>query len=140
MLFNGRALIFTFSGTQVRIAEIERLQSLFKMSESARLRKSSFSKAQGLRETGSRPVTLGLGLTTTIKPNVTDRKLGGPASPALRFPNSRMKRNIIQLALHRPVAIYIRCDTRVTVPQRISASLCGCGRGLAAACGVSTGA
>ena len=29
---NGRALIFTFSGTQVRIAEIERLQSLFKMS------------------------------------------------------------------------------------------------------------
>ena len=30
MLFNGRALIFTFSGTQVRIAEIERLQSLFK--------------------------------------------------------------------------------------------------------------
>ena len=32
MLFNGRALIFTFSGTQVRIAEIERLQSLFKMS------------------------------------------------------------------------------------------------------------
>ena len=27
MLFNGRALIFTFSGTQVRIAEIERLQS-----------------------------------------------------------------------------------------------------------------
>ena len=28
MLFNGRALIFTFSGTQVRIAEIERLQSL----------------------------------------------------------------------------------------------------------------
>ena len=32
MLFNGRALIFTFSGTQVRIAEHERLQSLFKMS------------------------------------------------------------------------------------------------------------
>ena len=32
MLFNGRALIFTFSGTQVRIAEIERLQSLFKTS------------------------------------------------------------------------------------------------------------
>ena len=32
MLFNGRALIFTFSGTQVRIAEIERRQSLFKMS------------------------------------------------------------------------------------------------------------
>ena len=32
MLFNGRTLIFTFSGTQVRIAEIERLQSLFKMS------------------------------------------------------------------------------------------------------------
>ena len=32
MLFNGRALIFTFSGTQVKIAEIERLQSLFKMS------------------------------------------------------------------------------------------------------------
>ena len=32
MLFNGRALIFTLSGTQVRIAEIERLQSLFKMS------------------------------------------------------------------------------------------------------------
>ena len=30
MLFNGRTLIFTFS--QVRIAEIERLQSLFKMS------------------------------------------------------------------------------------------------------------
>ena len=29
MLFNGRALIFTFSGTQVRIAEHERLQSLF---------------------------------------------------------------------------------------------------------------
>ena len=28
MLFNERALIFTFSGTQVRIAEIERLQSL----------------------------------------------------------------------------------------------------------------
>ena len=26
MLFNGRALIFTFSGTQVRNAEIERLQ------------------------------------------------------------------------------------------------------------------
>ena len=26
MLFNGRALIFTFSGTQVRIAEHERLQ------------------------------------------------------------------------------------------------------------------
>ena len=34
MLFNGRALIFTFSGTQVRIAEIERLQSLFKTSMS----------------------------------------------------------------------------------------------------------
>ena len=32
MLFNGRALIFTFSRTQVRFAEIERLQSLFKMS------------------------------------------------------------------------------------------------------------
>ena len=32
MLFNGRMPIFTFSGTQVRIAEIERLQSLFKMS------------------------------------------------------------------------------------------------------------
>ena len=32
MLFNWRAMIFTFSGTQVRIAEIERLQSLFKMS------------------------------------------------------------------------------------------------------------
>ena len=32
MLFNGRALIFTFSRTQVRIAEHERLQSLFKMS------------------------------------------------------------------------------------------------------------
>ena len=32
MLFNGRALIVTFSGTQVRIAEIEHLQSLFKMS------------------------------------------------------------------------------------------------------------
>ena len=32
MLFNGRALIFTFSGTQVRIAEHERLQSLFKTS------------------------------------------------------------------------------------------------------------
>ena len=28
MLFNGPALIFTFSRTQVRIAEIERLQSL----------------------------------------------------------------------------------------------------------------
>ena len=34
MLFNGRALIFTFAGTQVRIAEIERLQSLLKMSMS----------------------------------------------------------------------------------------------------------
>ena len=32
MLFNGRTLIFTFSRTQVRIAEHERLQSLFKMS------------------------------------------------------------------------------------------------------------
>ena len=32
MLFNGRALIFTYSRTQVRIAEHERLQSLFKMS------------------------------------------------------------------------------------------------------------
>ena len=32
MLFNGRALIFPFSGTQVRIAEHERLQSLFKVS------------------------------------------------------------------------------------------------------------
>ena len=32
MLFNGRALIFTFSRTQVRIAEHERLQSLFKTS------------------------------------------------------------------------------------------------------------
>ena len=32
MLFNGRTLIFTFSRTQVRIAEIERLQSLFKTS------------------------------------------------------------------------------------------------------------
>ena len=32
MQFNGRALIFTYSGTQVRIAEIERLQSLFKTS------------------------------------------------------------------------------------------------------------
>ena len=31
MLFNWRAQIFTFSGTQVRIAEIERLQSLFMM-------------------------------------------------------------------------------------------------------------
>ena len=28
MLFNGRALIFTFSGTQVKIAEIERLHSM----------------------------------------------------------------------------------------------------------------
>ena len=34
MLFNGRTLIFTFSRTQVRIAEIERLQSLFKTSMS----------------------------------------------------------------------------------------------------------
>ena len=34
MLFNGSALIFAFSRTQVRIAEIERLQSLFKMSMS----------------------------------------------------------------------------------------------------------
>ena len=32
MLFNGRVLILTFSGTQVRIAEIERLQSLLKVS------------------------------------------------------------------------------------------------------------
>ena len=32
MLFNGRARIFSFSRTQVRIAEIERLQSLFKIS------------------------------------------------------------------------------------------------------------
>ena len=32
MLFNGRALIFTYSRTQVRIAEHERLQSLFKTS------------------------------------------------------------------------------------------------------------
>ena len=32
MLFNGRTLIFTFSRTQIRIAEHERLQSLFKMS------------------------------------------------------------------------------------------------------------
>ena len=32
MLFNGRALIFTISGTQVRIAEHEHLQSLFNMS------------------------------------------------------------------------------------------------------------
>ena len=32
MLFNGRTLIFTFSRTQVRIAEHERLQSLSKMS------------------------------------------------------------------------------------------------------------
>ena len=32
MLFNGRTLVFTYSRTQVRIAEIERLQSLFKMS------------------------------------------------------------------------------------------------------------
>ena len=32
MLINGRALIFAFSGTQVRIAEHERLQSLFKTS------------------------------------------------------------------------------------------------------------
>ena len=32
MQFNGRALIFTFCRTQVRIAEIERLQSVFKMS------------------------------------------------------------------------------------------------------------
>ena len=33
MLFNGRTLIFTFSGTEdlVRIAEHERLQSLFKL-------------------------------------------------------------------------------------------------------------
>ena len=36
MLFNGRALICTFSGTQVRIAEIERLQSLFKTSMGVR--------------------------------------------------------------------------------------------------------
>ena len=36
MLFNGRTLIFTFSRTQVRIAEHERLQSLFKMSMSER--------------------------------------------------------------------------------------------------------
>ena len=35
MLFNGRALIFTFSRTQVRIAEHERLQSLFKTSMTA---------------------------------------------------------------------------------------------------------
>ena len=34
MLFNGRTLIFTFSRTQVRIAEHERLQSLFKTSMS----------------------------------------------------------------------------------------------------------
>ena len=32
MLFNGRTLIFTFSRTQVRIAEHERLQSLIKTS------------------------------------------------------------------------------------------------------------
>ena len=32
MLFNGRTLIFTFSRTQVRIAEHEHLQSLFKTS------------------------------------------------------------------------------------------------------------
>ena len=80
----------------------------------------------------------GLGLTATIKPNIMDRKLGGPA---LRFPNSRTKRNMIQLALHRLATIYIHCEMRAAGPQRISiaASLCGCGRGLAAACGVSTG-
>ena len=32
MLPNGRALIFTFSRIEVRLAEIERLQSLFKLS------------------------------------------------------------------------------------------------------------
>ena len=49
-----------------------------------------------------------------------------------------MKRNnIIQLALHRLAAIYIRCDTRAAVPQRTSIAA---RRGLAAACGVSTGA
>ena len=36
MLFNGRARIFTFSRTQVGIAEHERLQSSFKMSMNGR--------------------------------------------------------------------------------------------------------
>ena len=45
MLFNGRALIFTFSGTQVRIAEIERLQSLFKMSMAPLDRFSSVARS-----------------------------------------------------------------------------------------------
>ena len=44
MLFNGRALIFTFSGTQVRIAEIERLQSLFKVS----MHRAVISKSSGV--------------------------------------------------------------------------------------------
>ena len=49
MLFNGSALIFTFSGTQVRIAEHERLQSLFK---------TSMLRTNPVCLTGCRPVCL----------------------------------------------------------------------------------
>ena len=48
MLFNERALIFTFSGTQVRIAEIECLQSLFKMSMGTLNNQRDSSKTLGL--------------------------------------------------------------------------------------------
>ena len=46
MLFNGRSSIFTFSGTQVRIAEIERLQSVFKMSMGLMLRSMAKRKTR----------------------------------------------------------------------------------------------
>ena len=48
MLFNRRTLIFKFSRTQVRIAEIERLQSLFKISMCTHVR-------VGLRDIGRGP-------------------------------------------------------------------------------------
>ena len=49
MLLNGRALIFTFSGTQVRIGEIKRLQSLFTMSTSASHTHANLQSVRNLR-------------------------------------------------------------------------------------------
>ena len=65
MLFNGRALIFTFSRTQVRIAEIERLQSLFKMSMIA------VQQCAEMLSRAKRPLIL-LGSQVTLPPTPTN--------------------------------------------------------------------
>ena len=45
MLFNGRALIFTFSGTQVRIAEHERKSLFSQLTTASHHYKTSFDMA-----------------------------------------------------------------------------------------------